>query len=127
MSESKTNGTKQAAAPTIDEIIQTSQAMMAEKRRIDAGMVAALNKVIADSGKPVEWWALKMGLGPMHLADVLEGRQEVNWYFWERIKATFEPMRAEAFKRDEVWARTKGETMTSRAPFVQGADANNPT
>lgn len=87
------NNCTTASAPNLDELVKISREMMAERDRVNAGLVEALNKHIARSGESLQVWAERLWVNFTDLVETLAGRQPVSGYFWDQVRRVFEPMR----------------------------------
>lgn len=89
-----TNTNTTWTVPTLEEMYATCQKLDSEGKRIDAGMVAALRKLIEESGKSTYSWAIGLRVSFLTLVDVLSGKERPDGRFWDQVSRVIADLRA---------------------------------
>ncbi len=76
-------------APAIDELLKLSAQMIAEKKRADDQLATALRDLVGPDSLRAVMWAARLGVPPLELLAVVDGREPPSGRFWEKCQAYF--------------------------------------
>ena len=73
----------------LDALTKFAKEAFSERDRINADMVSSLDNHIAADGRGLAFWAEKLRVDFVTLTEVLEGKRQPDWYFWEQVERVF--------------------------------------
>lgn len=78
---------------TVDRLLALVRPLQQQKDETDRRLVAGLKDVIRESGETADGWADRLEIDRGKFARVLAGAERPGWWFWEAVRAYFEPLR----------------------------------